>query len=73
MIGPHSISGHANNKDWVCWLVRGMARLGVYPIGDGCDGKSITWVPVNQVSRAVVYLSMNKHSKPMDVVYTRVV
>ena len=58
LIGPHTITGHANVQDWVCWLVRGLAKMGTYPVGSGCDGKEIRWTPVDQVARAVVHLSL---------------
>ena len=46
-------------RDWVCWLVRGLAKLGAYPVGAGCDEKEIYWVPVDQVAKAVVLLSLD--------------
>ena len=63
LIGPHSVSGHGNTQDWVCWLVRGVAGLSRYPVGSGCDEKRINWMPVDQVARAVIHLSIGSHSK----------
>lgn len=63
MIGPHTVTGHANMRDWVCWLVRGLAELGIYPIGVGCDEKEIYWVPVDQVAKAVVLLSLEHEGR----------
>ncbi|KAL5489135.1 hypothetical protein EMCRGX_G018193 [Ephydatia muelleri] len=60
LIGPHSVSGHANPQDWVCWLVRGLARLERYPVGPGCD-EVIHFIPVDYVAKAIVYFSMEAH------------
>lgn len=62
LIGPHSISGHANPQDWVCWLVRGLARLKQYPEGPGCN-EVIHFIPVDYVAKAVVYFSMEAHRR----------
>ena len=59
MIGPHGTTGHANLQDWVYWLVKGLVKLGMVPTGQGCEGKVIHWVPVEQVARAVALISLD--------------
>ncbi len=52
------MTGHANLHDWVCWLMRGLVKLGMAPTGLGCgEDKQIHWIPVDQVAKAVVLLS----------------
>ena len=57
LIGPHSVTGHANFQDWVCWLVRGLVRLAMMPTGQDCEEKIIHWVPVDQVAKAIILIS----------------
>ena len=63
LIGAHSTTGHANLQDWMCWLVRGIARLGSCPVGPGCDDKVFYCVPVDQVARAIVFFSLTHQSR----------
>jgi len=37
--------------------VRGLVRLGTMPAGQGCVDKAIYWVSVDQVAKAIVFLS----------------
>ena len=57
LVGPHSVTGHANPQDWVCWLVRGLNRLKRYPEGPGCN-EVIQFIPVDYVAQAVVHFSI---------------
>lgn len=57
LIGPHMNTGHANLRDWVYLLVKGLVKLGMVPTGQGCEGKQIHWVPVNQAAKAIALIS----------------
>eukprot|EP00731_Ephydatia_muelleri_P014145 Em0007g1455a len=62
LIGPHSSTGDANHQDWVCWLVRGLAKLKKYPEGPGCN-EVIHFIPVDYVAKAVVYFSIDEQGQ----------
>lgn len=62
LIGLHSSTGDANHQDWVCWLVRGLAKLKKYPEGPGCN-EVIHFIPVDYVAKAVVYFSIDEQGQ----------
>ena len=63
LIGPHKQTGHANLQDWVYWLVKGLLRLGLAPVGMGCQQKHLHWVPVDQVAKAVALTSLERRGE----------
>jgi thioester reductase-like protein len=67
LIGAHSSTGHANLQDWLCWLVRGLARLGSCPVGPGCDDRVFYCVPVDQVAKAIVFFSLTYQGETYNV------
>ena len=58
LIGVHSQTGHLNAQDWFYWLVAGVARLGCYPAGPGCNGRGVLTVPVDVTAKAIVFLTI---------------
>ena len=61
MITADRNTGVSNIKDRICRYIKGCIQLGMVPILE--DGELVdNWVPVNEISQAIVYLSQQETS-----------
>lgn len=59
-ITPDAHTGASRIDDRVCRYIMGCIQLGMVPILEGTLGEN--WVPINETSQAIIYLSQKKNS-----------
>ena len=61
LIGPSSVTGLGNQRDWLSLLIRASFDLGVVPLEHEQDYKMLYLVPVDYVARGVLMTSLGVH------------
>ncbi|KAI6648026.1 hypothetical protein LOD99_8353 [Oopsacas minuta] len=60
LIGPHSVTGDTNLRDWTTYLVYSLFKLGLSPFSstDSSLNSIISHTPVDYVARSIIYISV---------------
>ena len=60
LIGPHTVTGDTNLRDWSTYLVYSLFKLGLSPFSptDSSLKTRISHIPVDYVARAILYISV---------------
>ena len=60
LIGPHTLTGDTNLRDWSTYLVYSIFKLGLSPFSptDSNLKTKISHIPVDYVARAILYISV---------------
>ena len=59
LIGPSSVTGQGNQRDWLSLLIRASLDIGVVPMEHMEDYRVLFLVPVDYVAKGVVMTSLS--------------